>query len=460
MADMTEPTFVVGTTMEAGAINGMRYRAVTLEDDLDGLALKLEQTGSTAIIMLEDMAAEAFADVCDMAGTTYRIVPAAMFRLAVNDYFRARDIGTDTWTTQLYRICTEERQQAIEAMEADKLEADRRLLAKLGVHDVADVAIELVGGTADRERIPTGLKNLDAILGGGLPMGGLVTLGAVSSTGKTTLCLQIADHIAASGRPVLFVTVEQGRHELVAKSISRIVRCQPTRNGGWYTISSAEIRSAKARAEWGEPLAKAFSSSCISYAQTIAPNMMILETDKQPSTKDIRRAAEAIERQQGTAPLVFVDYLQLLEPASDRMTERQAIDHNVMDLRHLARDTGTCVVAISSLNRASYGEGVTLEAFKESGAIEYGSDVLLGLQPYGMEDKLRGTKTDEQRRKARDLMGEYKGRSTRDTEVKVLKNREGAVPRDGAHLVYHAISNLFEDGSGHDQTDSSRRPRV
>lgn len=446
MAEATEPTFVVGTTMEAGAIKEMGYRAVAIDDDFDGLAMSIGGAGSTAIVMLEDMAADTFADVCDVAGTAYRIVPASMFELEASMYFASVEMGTDPRETPLYRVCTEERRQALEKIAQDKRDADLRLLKKLGVHDVTDVTIDLAAGTADRERVPTGLKNLDAILGGGLPMGGLVTLGAVSSTGKTTLCLQVADHIAASGRPVLFVTIEQGRHELVAKSISRIVRQRPTRNGGWYTISSADIRSARARATWGEPLRVAFDRSCIDYTQTIAPNMMILETDKQPSTKDIRRAAETIGRQRGTAPIVFVDYLQLLAPANDRMTERQAIDHNVMDLRHLARDTGSCVVAISSLNRASYGEGVTLEAFKESGAIEYGSDVLLGLQPYGMEDKLRNGKVDEQRRRARELMGEYKSCSTRDTEVKVLKNREGAVPMDGARLTYHAISNLFEDG--------------
>ena len=446
MAPLTEPTFVVGTTQEVGAIEAMGYKAVAVPDNMDSLAMKLEGMGSTAIIMLNFIASDDFADACDAAGTAYRVIPDRSFMGPLERFFETADGMTNPLETELGHICSEAHAQAIEDMEADRLEAERRLLLGLGVHDVTDVVTELIAGRADRERVPTGLKNLDSILGGGLPLGGLVTLGAVSSTGKTTLCLQMADNVAASGRPVLFVTVEQGRHELVAKSISRIVRSLPTKAGGTYTVSSAEIRSAEARGEWGRPLIEAFGRACTIYGERVAPNMRILEIDKQPSTKDVRKAAETIEKQRGQAPLVFIDYLQLLAPANEHMTERQAIDHNVMDLRHLARDLGSCVVAISSLNRASYGEGVTLEAFKESGAIEYGSDVLLGLQPAGMEDKLRNVKADEQRRKARDVLGEYKGSSTRETEIKVLKNREGAVPRDGARLTYHAICNLFEDG--------------
>ena len=40
----------------------------------------------------------------------------------------------------------------------------------------------------------------------------------------------------------------------------------------------------------------------------------------------------------------------------------------------------TPVIAISSLNRENYKSGISMTAFKESGGIEYSSDVLIGLQ--------------------------------------------------------------------------------
>lgn len=441
------PVFFVGTPQEAAQVSRAGYEVVSTAGldagQLASHALTLARERMTAVVMLDDAAAEAFAEACAEAGASYRVPHP----VKVAEAFAGGDVS---------ELCGSEMAEALRNAEADREAANKRMLSKLGVHDVFDVAIELAAGQADREPIPTGLSTLDAALGGGLPTGGLVTLGAVSSTGKTTLCLQVADHMAASGRPVLFVTVEQGRHELVAKSVSRIMRQLPTRNGGHYVASSAEIQSAKAREAWGAPMQDAFTKACTDYANRVAPNLRIMETDRQPSTADIRKAAEAMARLFGTAPVVFVDYLQLLAPADKRMTERQAVDRNVMDLRHLARDMRACVVAISSLNRASYSEGVTLEAFKESGAIEYGSDVLLGLQPRGLGAEVDSVKVDEQRRKARSVIEGFKGKAIREAEVKVLKNRAGAVTPDGAPLTYEAVCNLFTA----DPAPTERRQRV
>lgn len=427
------------------AVNTSELDAAQLADH----ALRLAASGATAIIMVDPVAADTFSQACEQAGAAYRIPNAAL----VAEAFNGGDVAS---------LCDAEEAEALRQAESDQEQASKRLLASLGVHDVFDVAVELAAGQADREPIPTGLSTLDAALGGGFPTGGLVTCGGVSSTGKTTMVLQIADHMASCGHRVLLVTVEQGRHELVAKSLSRIMRKLPTRNGGHYIASSADIQRSVVRDRWGQPMQDAFVTACTDYTERIAPNLRIMETDRQPSTSEIRRAAEAIEKQYGTAPVVMVDYLQLLAPASDRMTERQAIDHNVMDLRHLARDMRTCVVAISSLNRSSYSEGVTLESFKESGAIEYGSDVLLGLQPRGMASEVESVKPDEQKRKARSIMDGFKGRSIREAEVRVIKNRAGAVPKEGAPLTYEAICNLFEADveASTDASGAAQKPRI
>ena len=65
-----------------------------------------------------------------------------------------------------------------------------------------------------------GIAGLDKALDGGLHAG-LTVLGAVSSMGKTSLMLQMADTLAAAGRNVLFITIEMSRMELIAKSAVR-----------------------------------------------------------------------------------------------------------------------------------------------------------------------------------------------------------------------------------------------
>ena len=86
---------------------------------------------------------------------------------------------------------------------------------------------------ANTAYIPTGFDQLDEALDGGL-FEGLYIIGAISSLGKTTFTLQIADQIAKSGEDVLIFSLEMSRSELMAKSISRET-----------LIQSSDIKTAK-----------------------------------------------------------------------------------------------------------------------------------------------------------------------------------------------------------------------
>ncbi|GHT40302.1 hypothetical protein AGMMS49921_01460 [Endomicrobiia bacterium] len=69
--------------------------------------------------------------------------------------------------------------------------------------------------------IKTGFNRFDEALGGGLRGCRLYAIGAISSLGKTSFALNIADNIASAGRDVLIFSFEMSTKELVAKSISR-----------------------------------------------------------------------------------------------------------------------------------------------------------------------------------------------------------------------------------------------
>ena len=51
----------------------------------------------------------------------------------------------------------------------------------------------------------------------------------------------------------------------------------------------------------------------------------------------------------------------------------------------MSRDLHIPIIGISSFNRQSYTDPVNLSSLKESGALEYGSDVVIGLQYEGMD---------------------------------------------------------------------------
>ena len=65
-----------------------------------------------------------------------------------------------------------------------------------------------------QNRLTTGIKGLDNILGGGLPAGHLYLIEGDPGTGKTTLALQFLLAGASQGESVLYVTLSESAREL------------------------------------------------------------------------------------------------------------------------------------------------------------------------------------------------------------------------------------------------------
>ncbi|MFN2557593.1 MAG: DNA repair protein RadA [Nitriliruptorales bacterium] len=64
------------------------------------------------------------------------------------------------------------------------------------------------------DRIPTGIGEVDRVLGGGLVPGVVALIGGEPGIGKSTLLLQIAYEIAATGRDVLYVSGEESTRQM------------------------------------------------------------------------------------------------------------------------------------------------------------------------------------------------------------------------------------------------------
>ena len=90
----------------------------------------------------------------------------------------------------------------------------------------------------------------------------------------------------------------------------------------------------------------------------------------------------------GVKPVVIVDYLQITRPLDNRVSTKDAVDSHVRAFKKLQVENDLIVLLISSLNRSNYLTPVDFEAFKESGGIEYTSDVLWGLQLSVMNDEM------------------------------------------------------------------------
>ncbi len=320
--------------------------------------------------------------------------------------------------------------EALELLKAEAEEVKQNALEEYLKNNTANYIEEFINGISDSVNtpfLPTSFKNLDQILDGGL-YEGLYIIGAISSLGKTSLILQIADKIAQEEQDILIFSLEMARSELMAKSISRLsfeISKDP-RNAK----TTRGITTGKRYAEYNQQEKDLIKNAILRYKE-YAKNIYITEGIGDIGAVHIKDTVQKHITLTGKKPLVIVDYLQLLAPYDPRSTDKQNTDKAVLELKRISRDHKLPVIAISSFNRQSYKEAVTMEAFKESGAIEYSSDVLLGMQAKGAGDK--NFNVDEAKQK-----------DPREIELKILKNRNGKTGLT-INLEYYPLFNYFRE---------------
>ena len=336
-----------------------------------------------------------------------------------------------------------------ENIEAEMLEAEREQLRReAAVYSLPDF-IKKIEQSKRASFIPTGFSPLDDLLDGGL-YAGLYVVGAISSLGKTTFCLQIVDQIAQSGQDVLIFSLEMARDELIAKSVSRLTLLEDMRQNGStaHAKTTRGIMTGTRYADYSQTEKSLIQASVTAYGN-YAKNIYITEGMGNVGVEEIRDKVQKHIKITGKAPVVLIDYLQIIAPADMRATDKQNTDKAVLELKRLSRDYGIPVIGISSFNRDNYTAPVNLASFKESGAIEYSSDVLIGLQYSGM-DYQEGEADKAREKRLRELMksviADGKSGKPQKIQVKILKNRNGS--KGDTLLDFYPMFNYFTVPSG------------
>lgn len=291
-----------------------------------------------------------------------------------------------------------------------------------------------INGIADSVNtpyIPTGFKKLDGVLEGGL-YEGLYFIGGISSLGKTTLAQQITDQIAEAGGDVLIFSLEMSRTELISKTVSRLTLLDIIQNNG-NTRDAKTARGITTGTRYFNysPTEKALINRAVTTYSQFAEHIFIHEGIGDIGVDAVRAEVAKHIKYTGKKPVVLIDYVQILAPAEIRATDKQNIDKAVLELKRISRDFKIPVIGISSFNRAGYKDAVTMEAFKESGAIEYSSDILIGLQLKGVGSS--NFNVDEAKRK-----------NPREIELVILKNRNGKTV-EKVSFEYYPLFNYFRE---------------
>lgn len=424
----TKPIFIVEGELDALSIIEVGGEAVALGTTTKVKSLlellKTKKPEQPLIIALDN----------DEAGEkAYRELSEGLKGLSI-PFYRLNPAGEYKDANEALQGDREALRQAVEEAEHIQDEAEQAQREAYLNTSTAHYLQSFIDGIADSVNtpyIPTGFKTLDAVLDGGL-YEGLYIVGAISSLGKTTLITQIADQIAQAGQDVLIFSLEMARAEIMAKSISRHTLQTVLATGG--DIRNAKttrgITTGKRYEGYNRTERELINSSILEYSK-YAQHIYISEGVGDIGAEQIRETVKRHTLFTGNTPVVVIDYLQILAPAEPRATDKQNTDKAVMELKRISRDFKTPVIGISSFNRANYREAVTMEAFKESGAIEYSSDVLIGLQLKGA-----GKKDFD--------ANEAKKKSPREIELVILKNRNGSTG-DKLGFRYYPLFNYFEE---------------
>ena len=248
----------------------------------------------------------------------------------------------------------------------------------------------------------TGFKFLDFLTNGLKP--GVFVIAAPPSAGKTTFVKQLADQVAEfnEGIPVLFLSYEQSAGELRTKTLARLSRKE-----------NQLIREAKIKGQAIEDAAEKYKG--------FGRQLKIIEADFHHNVGMIRLLAQREKHLTGKAPVIVIDYLQVVPVADPALKDKRAeVDFLVSELRRLARDIGSPIVAVSSMPRSEY-KHVKMSGFKESGGIEYGTDIAAIM----------------------DVKAEAGDVSERDIDLAVIKNRNGR--RKIIRLKYEMMYDVFQE---------------
>lgn len=278
--------------------------------------------------------------------------------------------------------------------------------------------------------IPTGFKLLDETLNGGIKQG-LYAIGAISSLGKTTLVHQIADNLAKDGHDVLFFSLEMDKSQMLSKSLSRLsyqIAEEEGQDTDKFALCHSDIVQAyKLQGKQVEMLDTAVELYKANYARNIRYEYGA------KSGEEIARVVDNHIKYTEKKPIVIVDFLQYVK--GTKQDARMATNDNVAILKDLVVKHGIPVILISSFNRSSYKTQASMESFKESGEIEYISDVLIGLQLKGCQGEGNDIQIEIDKAKAEPV---------RSVELKLLKQRDGIATKT-INFEYKPRFNYFKE---------------
>ena len=220
---------------------------------------------------------------------------------------------------------------------------------------------ELVNNKNQMAGTPTGFTDVDKLFWG-LRGGDLLILAARPGVGKTSFALNLATNAAKAGAAVALFSLEMGANQLVQR-----ILCAEAR------VNLGQLRAGNLQeGDWNAIMNAAATLSGLELYIDDTPGLSLLEM-RAKARRQLR------DKKKG---LIIVDYLQLMQPPSNRRDGNRAVEVAEISrgLKVLAKEMDMPLLALSQLSRAVEMRGSKrpmLSDLRESGSIEQDADIVM-----------------------------------------------------------------------------------
>ena len=222
--------------------------------------------------------------------------------------------------------------------------------------------------------VPSGFDELDQMTAGFQP-GELIVIAGRPSMGKTSLAMNIAEHVALRiGDPALVFSLEMSADQLTQRMVSSL-----------REVSLTRIRKGEMEDRHWPKITDA--------VQALKTSPLHIDDSGGLSVMDVRARARRVHRLTPLS-LIVIDYLQLMNGNGENQT--QIISAISRGLKALAKELSCPVIALSQLNREvdkRSNKRPMMSDLRESGAIEQDADLILFVyrdEMYNKDTEQRG----------------------------------------------------------------------
>ncbi|MBN8249447.1 MAG: replicative DNA helicase [Verrucomicrobia bacterium] len=276
-------------------------------------------------------------------------------------------------------------EQLLDEVERDilRISEEREEGASKNIKDLVTSAITIIQDYHSKQGqlsgVPSGFADFDKMTHG-LHGGEMVVIAGRPSMGKTSLAMNIAEHVAVNERlPVGVFSLEMTAESLIVRMLCSLAR-----------VNSRAVREGFLRERDFPRITAA--------AAKMAKAPLIIDDTPGLSILQLRARARRMWQQHGIR-LFVIDYLQLLHSTSRKAQDnrQQEIADISSGVKALAKELKVPVIVLSQLNRElekDKSRKPRLSDLRESGSIEQDADVVGLLYRPSAED-------DEDREKER-----------------------------------------------------------